>query len=160
MTLKDFICTIFHTCVKGLLMAIKKQIIEENKNGHKHEWKAYAKTKKGKIRYKCSQCGKTCTEFSHDLAKKYYRMNLRLINSYTSSDDELYKWEEVINYDDNGDITDYVEQPYYKIEKRHVTWKQFQRIIRQNNFSPLIVYTVKENDISSSLCLYEVIFDN
>lgn len=142
-------------------MPLKKQIIKGNKNGHKHEWKAYAKTKNGKVRYKCSKCGKTCTEFSPDLAKKYYRLNLRLINGYVSNNDELYEWQDVINYDENGDIIDYEEQPYYEIEKYNVTWKQFQRIIRQNNFSPLVVYTVKNsNNINSNLCIYEVVFDD
>ena len=135
-----------------------KQSAVETKNGHKHNWVANGRAKDGQQRYICTKCGKTCSEFSSDLAKLYYSNNLRLIHSYASCDDN-YTWEEVIGCNENGEIDDVIEQPFYKIDKRKVTWRQFQRIIRNGDFSPLVVYTVKDPNkrTPSDLCLFEVV---
>lgn len=135
-----------------------KQLLFKTQNGHKHNWVLNGRTKDGQQRYICTECGKTCSEFSSDLAKLYYRNNLRLIHSYASCDDN-YIWDEVFNYDENGEIEDYFEPPFYKLDKRTVTWKQFQRIIRNGDFSPLVVYTVKDPyaKTPSDLCVFEVV---
>ncbi|MCM1009694.1 MAG: hypothetical protein NC390_02290 [Fusobacterium sp.] len=138
-----------------------KKFINGNNGGHEHEWKFYAFTSNGKPRYKCKTCGKTCTEFSSDLAKKYYQHNLRLINSMFDKESGGYVWEEVLNRDENGDIIDSEAQAFYKIEKQILNWKQFQRFIRENrkDLQPLIVYAVKKDSVKSALCLFEVLFD-
>lgn len=141
-------------------MKSRRSIIEA-KNGHKHNWVFNGKTIGGKQRYKCTECNKTCVEFSKDRAKLYYEHNLRLIHSHVDSDDNFI-WDEVINYDENNEMEDAYEIPFYKIDKRTVTWKQFQRIIRGNKYSPLVVYTVKgsEDNYTSNLCMFEVVFND
>ena len=137
-----------------------KKILIGNETGHIHNWVAYGKTKCGKQRYKCTVCKKTCTEFSSDLAKLYYLHNLRLIHNRIASDD-MFVWDEVFNYGENNEIEDFEEKPYYKVNKRTVNWKQFQRIIRSRKFYPLVVYTVEDSKDStlSDLCRFEVVFD-
>ncbi len=138
-----------------------KKFIEGNIDGHKHEWSLFAFTPKRKPRYKCKICGKTCTEFSSDFAKRYYQHNLRLINSFVDKESEGYVWDEVLNRDENDNIIDSEAQAFYKIEKRILNWKQFQRFARENmkDLQPLIVYAVKKDSIKSELCLFEVLFD-
>ena len=137
-----------------------KKILIGNETGHIHNWVAYGKTKCGKQRYKCTVCKKTCTEFSSDLAKLYYLHNLRLIHNRIASDD-MFVWDEVFNYGEKNEIEGFEEKPYYKVNKRTVNWKQFQRIIRSRKFHPLVVYTVEDskNSTLSDLCIFEVVFD-
>ncbi len=125
-----------------------------------HHWISHGKTQSGKKRYKCTKCGKTRVEITEEVVKKCFDINLALIHSHKSL--KSHVWYEALDFDWQSGTYDLIETANYDIVKENITWKNFQRLIRNKKLSPLIVYGIEQKAMpeNAKLCIFEVIVNN
>lgn len=125
-----------------------------------HHWISHGRTSYGKKRYKCTKCKKTRVDITKDIVRKCFDINLALIHSHKSLNSHL--WYEALDYDWESGTYDLIEAAKYDVLRETITWKSFQRLIRNKKLSPLIVYAVEKTGMpeNDKLCIFEVVVDN
>lgn len=105
----------------------------------KHEWIKNG-TSRGKVRYKCKICNKTCGEQNLKLSHRLLNMVLQFINNFPSED--TYFWEEAVDLDEEGNELEAYRSYNYKIEKLRISWKDFKKMVDSHKrfYKPLAVF--------------------